>query len=443
MADDRPNILLILTDQQQGAMLGCAGHPRLRTPAMDRLAAEGSRFARAFCTSPQCSPSRASIMTGLYPHGHQVRSNIPETSFGPPQLPPHLPSLGPLVRGAGYHAAYFGKWHLGAADRASSNPTAYGFAHYVPTRYRREQDGEDDLATEAADYVAGYTDQRPFLVVASFNDPHGVYALPHVTRSLDDAGIALPASFVDDLAAKPAAQRIYRDEDQPAALPLDEDTARRYLAWYAFMVERADGYLDRLLAALDARPDLAENTVVIFASDHGDLACAHRLPFKGPCMYEELICVPLLIRGPRLSRERVCQHLVTLADLLPTVCDLAGIEQPAGLHGQSLLPLLRGETTPWRDAVIGQYHGKQRWAAPIRMLRTAAHKLTLDRTGARELYDLGNDPDELRNLAGDPRYAPLEATLMSQLERLMVEHGDAFHLLDATDRQGRVKGLPS
>lgn len=438
MIIDRPNILLILTDQQQGAMMGCAGHPRLRTPAMDRLAAEGTRFAQAFCTSPQCSPSRASIMTGVYPHAHEVRSNIPETSFGPPQLPAHLPSLGLLLHTAGYYTAYFGKWHLGAAGRPTANPTAYGFDHYVPTRLRGEQHAEDDLATAAAAYLEGYTDRHPLLLVASFNDPHGVYALREVTQPLDCGGIVLPASFVDDLTTKPAAQRIYRDEDQPAALPLDEDTARRYLAWYAFMVERADGYLAQMLAALDARPDLAANTVVIFASDHGDLACAHRLPFKGPCMYEELVRVPLLIRGPGLARNRVCRQLVTLADLLPTLCALAGVEEPGSVQSRSLLPLLHdgAPTPPWRDAVIGQYHGKQHWSCPIRMIRTATHKLTLYRSGERELYDLVNDPDELLNRAGHPRDAALEETLVQRLERWMDEHGDAFHALRATDRGG-------
>lgn len=442
MSVDRPNTVLVLTDQQQGAMLGCAGRPRPRTPAMDRLAAEGSRFARAFCTTPQCSPSRSSLMTGLYPHATGVRSNIPDTSFGPARLPAHLPSLGALLHAAGYRTAYFGKWHLGAADQPTANPTAYGFERYVPPRRRAERDGEDDLAADVAAYIAGHDARRPLLLVASFNDPHGVYALRDVTQPLDADGIALPASFGDDLATKPAAQRAYRDEDQPAALPLDEETARRYLAWYAFMVERADGYLARILAALDARPDLAANTVVVFASDHGDLACAHRLPFKGPCMYEELIRVPLLIRGVGLARNRVRDELVTLADLLPTLCDLAGIEQPSRLHGRSLLPLLRDETPapPWRDAVIGQYHGKQRWACPIRMIRTADHKLTLYRSGERELYDLVDDPAELRNLAGDPRSAEREETLARRLAHWMAEHGDTFHSLQPTDRQGQSLG---
>lgn len=439
MTVDRPNVVLVLTDQQQAAMLGCAGHPVVRTPAMDRLAAEGSRFAQAFCTSPQCSPSRASLLTGRYPHATGVLGNIPETTFGPPRLPPDIPSLGTLLRQGGYHTAYFGKWHLGAAGSADANPTAYGFDRYVPTRPRREYEAEDDLADGAAAYLADYTGRRPLLLVASFNDPHGVYALRQVTRPLDGSAFALPASFADDLATKPVAQRIYRDEDQPAALPLDEETARRYLAWYAFMVERADGYLARILAALDARPELATNTVVIFASDHGDLACAHRLPFKGPCMYEELIRAPLLIRGPGLASGQVRHELVTLADLLPTVCDLAGLTAPDGLYGRSLRPLLSGAAPgrAWRDAVIGQYHGKQRWACPIRMIRTATHKLTVYRTGERELYDLAVDPDELRNLAGQPHAAPLEAALARRLERWMADHNDPFYRLEATDRQGR------
>ena len=443
MSTDLPHILLILTDQQQAAMLGSAGHPTLRTPAMDRLAAEGVRFSRAFCTSPHCSPSRSSLLTGLYPHHTTVLGNIPETTFGPAQLPLRLPSMGALLRATGYRTAYFGKWHLGVANDPTANPLAYGFEQFTPpSRRASEVESEDGLAEAAAAHVAGYHDPEPLFLVASFNDPHGVYALPRVRQPLATDGIRLPASFDDDLAGKPAAQRLYRDEDQPAALPLDEPTARRYLAWYAHMVERADGYLGRILAALDGRPDLAQRTIVVFASDHGDLACAHRLPFKGPCMYEELMRVPLLLRGPGIAEGQVHDEMVTLADLLPTICDLTGIAPPA-VDGTSLTPLL-GPAAPavrWREAVIGQYHGKQRWCCPIRMLRTTRHKLVVYRDGARELYDLLDDPAERRNRAGEPAHAAVEAELERQLGAWMAAHGDHFERSQPTDRFGHVIGV--
>jgi arylsulfatase len=405
---------------------------------MDRLASEGTRFAQAFCTTPQCSASRASIMTGLYPHRHGVLSNIPDTDFGPPQLPTHVANIGSVLQHAGYHNAYFGKWHLGAADTASSNPTAYGFDHFVPPHVRNEAEPEDRLAIDAADYLASYSGTSPLLLVASFNDPHAVYQLPKVTIPLETQGIELPASFDDDLATKPAAQRVYRDEDQPAGLPHDEETARRYIAWYSHMVERADGYLGRLLDALDARADLNANTYVVFASDHGDLAFAHRLPFKGPCMYEELVHVPLVIRGPRVAGGNVRDDLVTLADLLPTICDWSGIGQPSGLDGESLAPLLGEAHHPaWRDMAIGQYHGKQRWASPIRMIRTHTHKLTLYGTGERELYDLVDDPAEVRNLSHSPHVADIETELLGRLNAWMSAHDDPFLSLRPTDRHGR------
>lgn len=439
MAVDRPNIVVVLTDQQQGAMLGCAGAPGLHTPAIDRLATEGTRFSRAFCTTPQCSPSRSSLLTGLYPHRTGVRSNIPDTTFGPPQLPTNLPQLGQVLRDADYQTAYFGKWHLGTANNPDTDPRAYGFAHYVATRLHSQAESEDDLAAEAADYLRAYRGSEPLLLVASFNDPHGVYALPRVRESLASDSFTPPASFSDDLSGKPSPQRIYRDEDQPADLPLDDATARRYLAWYARMVERADGYLARILGAIDDHAALSANTIIVFASDHGDLAGAHRLPFKGPCMYEELIRVPFLISGPTVVAGAVRHELVTLADLFPTLCDFAGIPVPADLDGQSLAPLLRagGETVPWRDAVIGQYHGKQRWSCPIRMIRTATHKFTIYRTGERELYDLVQDPHEMDNLAGAPTHTALEEELASRLYAWMDEHGDAFFQLPLTDRMGK------
>jgi choline-sulfatase len=442
---DKPNILLVLTDQQQGAMMRCAGNINLQTPSMDQVASEGTRFAHAFCTTPQCSASRASIMTGVYPHRHGVWSNIPDTDFGPPQLPTDIASLGTLLQNAGYHNAYFGKWHLGAADTASSNPTAYGFDHFVPTRFRNESESEAPLADEAADYLTHYHGPQPLMLVASFNDPHGVYQLSKVTHHLETDGIELPVSVDDDLLGKPEAQRIYREEDQPASIPHDDETARRYIAWYSSLVERADDYLGCLLRALDARADLNPNTYVVFASDHGDLAFAHRLPFKGPCMYEELIRVPLMIRGPHVTRGAVRNELVTLADLMPTICDWAGIGHPDGLDGESLVPLLAGAPqASWRDMVIGQYHGKQTWASPIRMIRTRRHKLTLYATGERELYDLVDDPAEIHNLSHSPLAADIETGLLERLNSWMSAQDDPFLSLRPTDRTGRrLEATPS
>lgn len=440
---ERPNIVLVFTDQQQGAMMGCDGHPHLRTPAMDRLGTEGVRFDRAFCASPQCSPSRAALLTGLYPHTNTVRGNIPETRFGPAQLPPQLPGLGTRFAAAGYRCAYFGKWHLGRADDPLTNPLAYGFERFVPPQYHTmlaEAGSEDWLAAEAAAYISEYRDTRPFVLVASFNDPHGIYALSEATRPFEDTDrVQLPRSIHDDLATKPAAQRMYRDENSRADLAhLNEEQARRYLAWYTYLVERADRYLAQLLAALDARPDLATKTVVVFASDHGDLACAHGLVFKGPAMYEELVRIPLIVRGPRVARGVVRHDLVSLVDVLPTCCDLAGLTRQPPFQGESLLPLLRDERAvpAWRDAVIAEYQGKQKWSSPIRMIRTATHKLTLYRTGERELYDLVADPSEIVNRAGDPAYAAIERELSQRLHEWMVAHDDAFEQQEVTDARG-------
>ena len=439
MTVERPHIVVVLTDQQQGAMIGCAGMPGLHTPAMDRLAANGVRFSRAFCTTPQCSPSRSSLLTGLYPHRTGVRSNIPDTTFGPTQLPTDLPQLGRTLHDAGYQTAYFGKWHLGAAENPASDPRAYGFDHCVPTRLHSQVESEDDLAADAATFLRDYRGGEPLLLVASFNDPHGVYGLRQVREKLAIEAMTLPENFADDLRDKPAPQRIYRDEDQPADLPLDEATTLRYRAWYARMVERADGYLARIVGAVEANAVLSGRTIVVFASDHGDLAGAHRLPFKGPCMYEELIRVPFLIAGPSIAAGVVRDELVTLADLFPTLCALAGIAAPPDLDGASLAPLLHagGATVPWRDAVVGEYHGKQRWSCPIRMIRTATHKFTLYRTGERELYDLVRDPGELDNLAGQATYRALEAGLADRLHAWMAEHEDDFGRQVVTDRSGK------
>lgn len=436
----RPNIILVMTDQQGGAMMGCAGHPYARTPAMDRLAAAGTRFDRAFCTTPQCSPSRAALFTGQYASGNHVRGNIPETAFGPPQLPTDLPSLGTLLAGAGYDAAYFGKWHLGKAHDAATNPLAYGFSLYLPSQFTdvpSEMIPEHFLADAAADFITAHPGDRPFAVVASFDYPHAVYALPFVTEPLDTERVTLPPSMADDLAAKPTAQRLYRDENTAKLLaPLTPDNARRYLAWYTLLCERADGYLAHIVDALDARPDLAANTIVVFCSDHGDLACAHGTVFKGPMMYEELMRVPLIMRGPGIAADAVRQELVSLVDIVPTLCALAGVTPGGQCDGTSLTPLLHGDTPAWRDAVFGEYQGKQQWSSPIRMIRTDTHKLTRYGTGERELYDLVADPDEISNVVDDPAYATITGDLDARLAAWISARNDQFAAYTPTGVHG-------
>jgi choline-sulfatase len=181
------------------------------------------------------------------------------------------------------------------------------------------------------------------------------------------------------------------------------------------------------------------NTLVVFSSDHGDLGGAHGLPFKGPAMYEELVLVPLIISWPGRVSPSVSDALVSNIDILPTLCEAAGIKPPGDIDGRSLLPILMGKAqiSDWRDAVFVEYYGKQNWRVPIRMIRTGLWKYVRYLHYGEELYDLAGDPHELRNLAGSRQHDAKRKELGARLDRWMTETRDPFLQLKVTDRNGQ------
>jgi arylsulfatase A-like enzyme len=434
----RPNIALIMTDQQQAAMLGVAGTASLRTPAMDSLAAAGVRFERSFTACPQCSPARAALLTGRWPHRTGVLGNIPRDE--PPAdagcslpLDPGLPNLASVFGAAGYETAWFGKWHLGR------DPSRYGFE-------RSSGEPRDSETTRrAVEFLRGPR-RRPFLLVASYVNPHDIY-LARVAAIDAPANEAadLPASLADDLKGKPPAQRVFRDEDQGTdARGYGPASWQRYRRRYRSLIEEVDAEIGRALAALRAADPSA---LVVFTADHGELGGAHGLPYKGPMMYEELVRVPLVISWPGRIGPGVDRSLVSGVDLLPTLCDLAGIPAPPGIDGQSLARRLRSEDrsgkwpageVPSRDAVFAEYHGKQKWRIPIRMIRTDRWKYVRYRDGAEELYDLEADPGEMRNLAAAPAAAAAKPNLSARLDAWIARTADPFPSLQVTDRNGKA-----
>lgn len=429
---DRPNIVLLLTDQQQRMAMSAAGNPSLHTPAMDSVAQRGVLFTRSFCSTPQCSASRASIVTGRYPHSAGVITNI--GAIGSRELDPRLPSVGRVFRDAGYETAYFGKWHLG------NTPLDHGFERFDHCGRGR---GEPVVA-RSVEFLNRPHD-RPFVLFASFVNPHDIYQFRKIQKEipLGRRKIVLPSSRRDDLSTKPACQTRYRDEDQGAAAHgFGDEQWRNYLEVYYYLTEKVDARIGQILDALRAR-GLERETMVVFASDHGDLGGAHGLPFKGPCMYRELVEVPLAICWPGvIGGGRVSDELVSNVDLLPTLCDLAGVSRPESVQGTSFRPLLQGRTPDrWREFVIAEYHSKQRWANPIRMVQTKRWKYVRYRRWGEELYDMERDPDELRNLAHDlPTSGEIRRTrnrLAAQLDVWMRETGDNFDELEPTDRKGR------
>ena len=430
----RPNILFVCTDQQHAWARGSADS-WFETPALDRLAREGTVFSHYFCTTPQCSPSRSSMYTGLYPHATGVPGNIGAGTHTGGEIPPmrqDMPTIGSRLKEAGYHTGYFGKWHLGNEAHFASHFDSCGM----------DVDPHEATTKCALDYLEARAEkEQPFALFVNYINPHDIYRFlrDDVTKIAGEAPV--PPTRRDDLQGKPWPQRQFMEEDQGRGIQRKPEVLwQRYRGYYRELCRRVDGQFGQVLEALDGL-GLADNTLVVYTSDHGDMDTNHNLVFKGPFMYEHLMRVPLVVRVPALLGGRHVAEtdaFVTGVDFVPTFCALAGADAGES-HGRSLVPLMTGHGA-WmpREYVVSEYYGKQAWVSPIRMIRTREWKYNRYIHHGEELYDLVNDPYELHNLANDPGHAERKAELAVRLKGWMEAHGDTgFEGLCATDRKGK------
>jgi arylsulfatase A-like enzyme len=385
-----PNVLLFMTDQESALLPGA-----VTRPAHDYLKNHGVEFRNAFCNTPQCSPARSSLLTGLAPHRSGVLTNVDESSLGKP-LATQIATVGNVFRDAGYATGYFGKWHLGTEE---NGPKSFGFAD-------RHAGGDSSSVQAAADWIQQQS--RPWLAWVSILDPHDIYQIIDKPRSVSPrSNVRPPATTRADLATKPSPQSKYLKQDQGRpTLKYTADDWIRYRSFYCELVEKADRFFAATLAAVR---DFS-NTIVVYTSDHGDALGEHGLPFKGPFLYEPLIRVPLVIAAPGFSPGSVRDDFVVSADLAPTLTSLAGLRWPSPVDGKDLS---RGNSG--RDAVFLEYYAKQHWVEPIRTIRTREWKLNCYSSGASELYDLKNDPTESKNLSMAPTVAGIKSTLDKRL----------------------------
>jgi arylsulfatase A-like enzyme len=428
---ETPNILFIFSDQQHWQAVGFED-PSFQTPNLDRLASEGTVFKNSFCTTPQCSPSRSSIMTGLYPSKTCVLGNIGAAGGNPLQVQ----TIGAMLQEAGYHTAYFGKWHLGK-DPVGTAGWDEDFGVTGP-----ETTDDEEVTRRALDFVGrfGCTD-KPFALFLSYNNPHDIY---HFNRETDPAPrdpVSLPATWYDkDLATVPSVQQQFMREDQGKVIVNAEGPAwQRYRELYREKVELYDYEVGRVLTAFNDH-GLLETTLVIATSDHGDMDGQHRLIYKGPFMYEHMMRVPLIIRPPASDhRLTATADLQTVnVDLVPTMADFAGVAIPE-TDGISLAPLINGhQNVSERSFVVGQYYSKQNWVNPIRMIRREHYKYNRYREHGEELYDMGQDPSELLNLASDTSYRDVRKELESTLDQWMRDNNDPFDSQTPTTRDGHA-----
>jgi arylsulfatase A-like enzyme len=348
-------------------------------------------------------------------------------------LSPEIAGLAKILSGAGYETAYFGKWHLGG------NPSEHGFQSSMPDS-GTPLEGTLKFLENRKGSQAG---RRPLLLFVSWLSPHQIYAV-NDSRATDVAGdsaslatIPLPANLRDNLQGKPFPQVHFLKEDQGKPFQnYRPEEWRRYISFYNRLVAQVDREIGQVVRAV--REESA-NSLIFFSSDHGDLGGAHGLPFKGPAMYEELVRVPLLFSWPGRLKPGVTRELVSNIDVLPTICELLSLPVPDGVDGISLASILLGRNRELRrDALFGEYYGKQNWRVPIRMVRTRDWKYVRYVKYGEELYDLQSDPGELRNLAAAPTAAGRRKELSSRLDRWIAQTKDPFPQLTVTDRSGRV-----
>jgi choline-sulfatase len=409
------NLLVITCDQLSAFATSIAGSGGARTPAMARLAARGVCFDTTYCTSPVCVPSRVSYMTGLLPHQSGIYENA-QHDDPKRRYPAERPTLGTVLSAAGYRCVHYGKDHAAGALRGFDchvpppDPVPAGL---VPPGYTAA--AHDPPAVRGCAAFLRERQAQPFLAFVDLDDPHDICGW---LWDAADRQVPVPESTPwpalrpnagrPDTDPRPLPVRRHFVEHvlSGVAEPWTEQDYSRYLAAYYGYVERADANVAALLEALEGGPNAADTCVVFFA-DHGESLGAHGHVSKGTTFYEETTRVPLVIAGPGVGGElpRRDASLVSLADVVPTLCELAGVEPPADLWGKSLLPRLRGDASPLphRDLLVVEWREHPHNCQTGRMLRTACHKYThYLRDGGEELFDLRADPFERSNLAHDP-----------------------------------------
>jgi arylsulfatase len=420
--DQRPNILFIFSDQEREMS---EDRRPMRLPQRERLEAGGVRFTQHFCPTGQCSPSRATLLTGRWPHEVGIETNIEVNDTLAKPLDARVPSAGLVFSKAGYETAYFGKWHLGGGG-----PGRLGFG-------ANSHGPDDKLAEQASDWIRSRDGSRPWMLWASYVNPHDIYH----PENYPDKGkirpeVRLPSTWNDDRKGKPAPQQKSQRLTPGMNTEQQQEYWLKYRSFYCDLMEILDAEIGQILDTLQ-KSKHADNTIVVYTSDHGDMGGAHGLGFKGPYPYDELLKIPLVVRWPKVLPEGVRRNgLTSHIDIIPTLCDLTGLNWPGLLRGQSLRPILESAQSPGHDAIFAEYFAQQTIIDPIRTIRTEQWKLNEYLRGEAELYDLRQDPSEMHNLAGSPTTAVVQAELQTRLMAWRKETSDP--LLDPAV----VKALP-
>jgi N-acetylglucosamine-6-sulfatase len=442
VGQSKPNMVFILTDDQAWNILGKDGrYTFMKTPNIDRLAAEGVDFKNAFVTTSLCSPSRACLMTGCYAHTHGVFIN----SYGDPN--PNVPFLPKELQKAGYETAFIGKWHMknGAQPRMGFDYwlSFDGQGQYMNPPLNengREFIKEGYMTDILTDYALQWLKRpkaKPFCLFLWHKAVHAPFTpAPRDSAAFADAVIPEYKNWYEDMKDKPQWMRrgwyygvhnqVWKEsKGKPVPDKIDphpwDPKNPRWLNYLRAMlaVDKSTGEIRQCLEQLN----VLDNTVLIFGSDNGFFLGSHQRSDKR-LMYEESLRIPLIIRYPKMIKQGTKNsEMVLNIDVAPTMIELAGGKIPGGMQGTSLVPLLKNKSAGWRTSFMYEYF--QEAYAPgfvtvvgVRNKRYKYIESPNEKNDINELYDLETDPEEMNNLINSSGHQSIKATMIKELQKL-------------------------
>ncbi|HEY0308066.1 MAG TPA: sulfatase-like hydrolase/transferase [Acidobacteriaceae bacterium] len=461
-----PNILWICADQQRADTISGLGNPHIRTPNLDALLAQSVTFTNAFCQTPICAPSRGSFLTGRYPRETNLKSNAE-------YIRPTERLIPRILTDQGYDCGLVGKLHLSPCDhhfvekRIDDGYRVFEWSHDISDNWPGQNQWRNWLQAngvkwpvppkqnrklgvwgvpidpkftqtawcsgEAISFIKSHKKEQPWMMSVNIYQPHAPYfPTEEFLKRYDPDKMPSPTYVEGELENKPVFQKTdnlgaYGGHGKSFAEESDHDHRLTKAAYYA-MIEQVDVEVGRMMKTLEEL-DMVDDTIVIYMSDHGDMLGDHGIYEKGPYFYDCLTRVPLIIRWPGKYKAGLkVDALVELIDIAPTLMDATGLTTPAGMQGRSLTPLLTGSSAEHRESVYMEYYDAVAKYDPTPVgtcVRTDRWKLTYWQTlGSGELYDLKNDPGEVKNLWGIAPYKDAQSEMLQRLAGSMIATTD-------------------
>ena len=428
-------VIIIMTDQQRKDLVSCYGIKEMLTPNIDSLAKEGVKFESAYCCTPVCSPSRAGMFTGVFPHGNGMLGN--DMPLGNKTL-----TLGQRLQKTGIKTGYIGKWHLDASDYFGTGicPDGwdqeywYDMRNYLDEltpeeRSRSRIQGAHDkvgdvepeftFAHRCADRAVKFIKEHKnesYLLVVSFDEPHHPCLCPkEYVEKFEGYQFPKSPNIWDDLKDKPEIQKRWAGDR------VNEDKDAKTIEWPDYF--GSNHFVDMEIGRVVDQINMdADGAMVIYTADHGDMNNSHSLHAKGPAMYEEITNVPFIVRWKEnIENDTVCDSPVSQISVVPTILDLFNIDIPETLDGKSILSTLTKQEEPIDDAFMEfnrfgiAHEGKEFELCPIRCCRDKRYKLAINLFSTDELYDLDNDKAEMNNLINSAEHAGIRNELHDKI----------------------------